>query len=123
MPQKQQEHTGGRAAAVNAHVPDAGAAAGDEDLDGLVDAGSGHAQGERRKPLFPQHPEQPPKQQSQRAKFGKMGALSQQAVAAGGNRFAGGKQAVQKRFQRAADLPGDFRREQGIAPDENQIAE
>ena len=78
MPQNQQEHTGGRAAAVNAHVPDAGAAAGDEGLDGLVDAGSGHAQGERRKPLFPQHPEQPPKQQSQRAEFGKMGALSQQ---------------------------------------------
>ncbi len=32
MPQNQQEHTGGRVAAVNAHVPDAGAAAGDEDL-------------------------------------------------------------------------------------------
>ena len=81
MPQKQQKHTGGRAAAVNAHVPDAGAAAGDEGLDGLVDAGSGHAQRERRKPLFSQHPEQPPKQKSQRAELGKVGKFPQQAVA------------------------------------------
>ena len=81
IPRKQQNHTGDHAGCIDRHIYRAGITAGNEGLDGLVDAGSQKAKQKRQRLVPLQHSQQPCQANTKAGKFRKMGQLSQQSTA------------------------------------------
>ena len=117
-----QDHTCQYAAAVNEYIPDARSPVGNEHLDGLIDAGNTCTQQKSRRPAFVHHLEAPAQQHAQRRKFREVGKFAQKAAGIGILRTLG-KNCLQDPFDPVAEGAGYLTGQQGISPDEHQIAD